>query len=57
MNRVSLGGVVYIFIGVIIASNRGYLNGLGSIPHLLSAVLAVALWPLVLLGINLELAF
>ena len=57
MNRVSLGGVAYIFIGVIIVCNSGYLNGLGPIPHLLSAVLAVALRPLVLLGINLELAF
>ena len=57
MNRVSFGGILYIIIGVIMASNRGYLSGLGSIPHLLSAILAVALWPLLLLGVNLQLTF
>lgn len=57
MNRVSFGGILYIIIGVIMASNRGYLSGLGSIPHLLSALLAVALWPLLLLGVNLQLTF
>ena len=57
MNRISLGGIIYIIIGVIMASNRGYLAGLGSIPHILSAILAIALWPLLLLGINLQLTF
>ena len=57
MNRVSIGGTVYIIIGAIMASNRGYLNDLGTIPHLLSALLAIALWPLILLGVDLHLAF
>jgi hypothetical protein len=56
MRRYSIGGIIYIIIGVIIASNRGYLGDLGSISHLLSALLAVVLWPLVLLGVNLHLA-
>ena len=55
MNRISIGGIIYIIIGVIVASNRGYLGDLGSISNLLSALLAVALWPLALLGINLHL--
>ena len=57
MRSISLGGVVYIVIGVIVAANRGYLGDLGTIAHLLSAIVAIALWPLLLLGVNLNLAF
>ena len=56
MRHLSLGGIVYLIIGFIIASNRGYLGSLGSISHLLSAALAVMLWPLLLLGVNLHIA-
>jgi ABC-type anion transport system duplicated permease subunit len=57
MQRFSLGSVIYIVVGVIIASNQGYLGDLGTIAHILSAFLAIALWPLVLLGVNLHLVF
>lgn len=57
MKRFSIGGIIYIVIGIIMASNRGYLGDLGSIPHLLSAILAIVLWPLLLLGVNLHIAF
>ncbi len=57
MGRNSIGSIIYIIVGVVIASNRGYLGNLGSIPDVLSAILAVVLWPLVLLGINLHLVF
>jgi hypothetical protein len=57
MNRFSIGSIIYIVIGVIVASNRGYLGDLGSVPHLLSAILAIALWPLVFLGVNLHITF
>lgn len=53
-NRRPLFGIIYIIIGVIMASNRGYLIGLGAIDHLLSALLAIILWPLLLLGVNLH---
>ncbi len=56
MKRSPLIAIIYIIVGIIIASNRGYLVGLGSISHIVSAILAVALWPLVLLGVNLHLA-
>ena len=46
--------IIYIIIGVIIASNRGYLIGLGDIGHIASALLAVILWPLLLLGVSLH---
>ncbi len=54
MNRISLGGIIYLIIGAIVASNRGYLADLGSISNLVSALLAVVLWPLALLGVNLH---
>jgi len=57
MGRLSLGSVIYIIVGVVIASNQGYLVSLSSIPQILSALLAVVLWPLLLLGINLHLVF
>ncbi len=45
--------VIYLVIGVLVASQHGYLAHLNTISHIFSAVLAIALWPLVLLGINL----
>lgn len=56
MRRFSIVGIIYIVIGVIMASNRGYLSDLGSISHLLSALVAIVLWPLLFLGVNLHLA-
>jgi uncharacterized membrane protein len=46
--------IIYIVIGVIVASNRGYLVGLGNIEHIVSALLAIILWPLLLLGVSLH---
>jgi hypothetical protein len=57
MKGFSIGGILYTIIGIIIASNQGYFINLGSISHLLSALLAVVFWPLILLGVNLHLAF
>ena len=45
--------VVYLVIGVLVASQHGYLGHLNTISHIFSAVLAITLWPLVLLSINL----
>jgi hypothetical protein len=57
MNRnTSFGTIVYIIIGLVVASNRGYLSDLTTISNLLSAVIAVLLWPLLLFGISLHLA-
>jgi hypothetical protein len=51
---VSLFGLVYVIIGVVVALTNGY--AIHSIGQLLSFVLAMFLWPLVLLGINLHVA-
>jgi hypothetical protein len=46
--------IVYLLVGLVVASNNGYLDQLGNINGIVSAVLAVVLWPLVLLGIDLH---
>jgi hypothetical protein len=47
----SLVALVWLVIGVIVAIQRGYIT-LALIKIIVSAVLAVVLWPLVLLGIS-----
>jgi hypothetical protein len=48
-------GVVYLVVGVIVANGHHYFSGLNSIKPIASAVIAVLLWPLVLLGVDLHL--
>ena len=57
MNRlrgrnVSLGAVIWIIVGLVVAANHDFLDHLASLERILSAVLAVAVWPLVLLDIH-----
>ncbi|HEV2759205.1 MAG TPA: hypothetical protein VGV86_06505 [Acidimicrobiales bacterium] len=49
---VSLGFVIWIVIGLIVASNKGFLGRLDDLSGVLSAVLAVLVWPLVLLDVH-----
>jgi hypothetical protein len=51
---VSLFGIVYVIIGVVVALTNGY--AIHSLGELLSFLLAMFLWPLVLLGVNLHVA-
>ena len=51
---IGLLGLVYIIVGVAIAATHHYFSHLGSLRAIVSAILAVVLWPLVLLGINLH---
>ena len=46
--------VVYLVVGVAIAASHHYFAELHTLRQIASAVLAVVLWPLVLLGINLH---
>ena len=50
---ISLGALVYLIIGVVVALSTGY--GITSLGQLLNFILALFLWPLVLLGVNLHL--
>jgi hypothetical protein len=45
--------IVYLLIGLLVAYQHSYLTDLTSLARILSAVLAVVLWPLVLFGIHL----
>ena len=44
--------IVYLVIGVVIASSHHYFTHLNSLTSVLSALLAVVLWPLILVGVN-----
>jgi hypothetical protein len=50
---ISLVGLIYIIIGLVVAWNRGYIT-VGLLKAILSALLAVFLWFLVLLGVNMH---
>ena len=50
----SIVAVVYLVIGVVVASQRDYLDDLDRLKRILSAILAIILWPLVLAGIDLR---
>ena len=54
MLRPRLVSLVYLIIGVAVAATHDYFEKLDTVRLLLSALLAVLLWPLVLLGIDLH---
>ncbi len=47
-------GVVYVVIGVLVAASYNYLDHLGTLRGIISAVLAIILWPAVILGVDLD---
>ena len=51
----TLIALVYLVVGLIVASTHHYLGHLGNIKSIGSAVLAILVWPLVLFGVNLHL--
>ena len=51
--RFSLLGLIYVLVGIYIAFAENYI-GLRLIKLVLSALLAIFLWPLVLLGVDLR---
>ena len=46
--------VVYLVIGVVVANSHHYFAHLHSLTAVLSALLAVLLWPLILVGVSLH---
>jgi hypothetical protein len=50
----SLLTILYLVVGAIVASNHHYFEHLGTVKAVVSAILAVVLWPLVLLHVNLH---
>jgi hypothetical protein len=50
--RPSLLTVVYVVIGLIVAYANDYLDNLGTFARILTAILAVLMWPLILIGFD-----
>jgi hypothetical protein len=47
-------GLIYVAIGIFVAASKDYLDNLETVKRVLSAVLAILLWPLLLLGVDLH---
>ncbi len=45
-------GLIYVAIGIFLASSKDYLESLDTLKQILSAVLAILLWPFLLLGVD-----
>jgi hypothetical protein len=54
MRRTTLLSVVYLVIGVIVAYSEKYLENVDRTKRLISAILAILLWPLVLVGFDVK---
>jgi hypothetical protein len=52
--RISLFGLVYLAIGIVVALTHGY-SSIAGISEVLSLLVAIVLWPAVLLGVDLHL--
>jgi hypothetical protein len=47
-------GLIYVAIGIFVAASKDYFENLEKVKRVLSAILAILLWPLLLLGIDLH---
>jgi len=47
-------GLIYLAIGVVVAASKDYLDSVETLKQVASAVLAILLWPLLFLGIDLH---
>jgi spore maturation protein SpmA len=47
--------LAYLVIGIVVAADRNYLEHLVNVDNVASAIFAVLLWPLLLLGIDITL--
>lgn len=52
----SIGAIVYFVLGVIVAASQNYFDQLSTLGRVASALLAVLLWPLLLLGIDIRIS-
>jgi hypothetical protein len=50
----SLLTMIYLLVGVIVAATHDYFQNVDTIKEVVSAILAVVLWPLLFLGISLH---
>ncbi len=46
--------LAYLVIGLVVAAQKNYLENLDTVRRVASAVIAILLWPLVLLGFDIQ---
>jgi hypothetical protein len=51
----SIFGIVYLVIGVLVAATKDYLGNINGIGDIINLLLAILLWPLLLLGVKFNL--
>lgn len=54
--RPSLFSMVYLAIGVVVAAVNDYFDSLSTVGRVVSAIVAVILWPLVLIGFEIQIS-
>jgi hypothetical protein len=54
--RISFVSLIWLVIGLVVALNRGYGHGVHSLAAFINLILAILLWPLVLLGVHFHIA-
>ena len=47
--------IAYLVIGILVAADRNYFDHLGGVDGIFSALFAILLWPLLLLGVDITL--
>jgi hypothetical protein len=52
--RFGLGSIIYLIVGVVLAASHHYLAHADALKPLVSALLAIILWPLLLVGVDLH---
>jgi hypothetical protein len=55
-SSVSLLPLIWLVIGIVVAASHHFFDHVGTIGAILSAILAVILWPLILLGVKIAIA-
>ena len=47
-------GLIYLAIGIFVAYSKDYLDNVETLKRIVSAALAILLWPLLLIGVDLH---
>ena len=55
MKRIAV--IVYLVIGVAVAAAQNYVGNIGNIADFVNLLLAIILWPLLLVGVDFNLSF
>jgi len=50
----TIGGIVYLVLGLLVAASQNYFDHLTTVGRVLSAIIAVIIWPLLLFGIDIR---